>query len=109
MIHLATLIVLLAALSARAEVASFYGEEHRGKLQANGKPFNPDALTCACWGYPFGTRLRVSYRGRQVIAVVSDRGPSRRLHRDLDLSKAAFAQLAPLKLGLIKVAVEVLP
>ena len=41
-------------------VASWYGEDHRGKLMANGRPFDPDALTCATWDHPFGTRLKVT-------------------------------------------------
>jgi rare lipoprotein A (peptidoglycan hydrolase) len=46
-----------------------------------------------------------------VIVVVTDRGPSKRLlaTRQLDLSEAAFAAIAPLKQGLAEVAITVLP
>ncbi len=40
------------------------------------------------------------------MMIVTDRGPAKRLGREIDLSRAAFARLAPLKLGLIEVKVE---
>jgi rare lipoprotein A len=110
----ATLLFLLLAASLSAETVrtSFYGEECRGKPMAwKGKPFNPDALTCASWFYPFGTKLRVSCGKRSVVVTVTDRGPAKRLldTRQLDLSAAAFAALAPLAAGVISVHVERLP
>lgn len=90
--------------------ASWYGDECAGKLMANGKPFDPRKYTCASWDYPLGTMLGVSLNGKTVAAVVTDRGPHKRLlkTRQIDLSRAAFSALAPLKLGLIQVRVEVL-
>lgn len=77
---------------------------------ANGKPFNPDAFTCASRFYKLGTILSVSVPGRAggIAVVVTDVGPHRRLlkTRQLDLSMAAFRALAPLKQGLIQVSVE---
>lgn len=91
-------------------LASWYGEDHRGKLMANGRPFNPDAMTCASWHYPLGTRLKVRSGTRQVIVTVTDRGPNRRFKkRIIDLSRASFARLAPLSRGLTQVNVERLP
>ena len=105
------LALALVCLAARAfgetGVASWYGEEHRGKTMANGRPFDPDKLTCASWFYPFGTRLEVRHSDRSVIVTVTDRGPAKRLvrkeNRIVDLSRAAFARLADTKLGLINV------
>lgn len=96
---------------ARAEEckASWYGAECAGKPMANGKPFDPDAFTCASWDYPLGTRLRVATPTNSVIVVVTDRGPARRLWRagrKLDLSRAAFAALADTRLGVIKVSYD---
>jgi rare lipoprotein A len=93
---------------AQAEVteSSWYGDECKGKPMANGKPFNPSALTCASWDYPLGTKLRVTHGKRFVVVMVTDRGPAKRLYkqgRKLDLSREAFRRLAPLKLGLIRV------
>src|SRR5256885_351299 len=48
------------AAASQTHVASWYGEEHRGRLMANGKRFNPDKLTAASWFYPLGTTVRVT-------------------------------------------------
>lgn len=91
-----------------ATVTSWYGEDHRGRLMANGRPFNPDRLTCASWFHPLGTRLHVSAGERSVVVTVTDRGPARRLlrTRQLDLSRAAFAALGDLDVGLLAVRVR---
>lgn len=96
----------------RTLIASWYGDECAGKLMANGRPFDPERFTCASWDYPLGTKLRVTttYYGQvySVTAVVTDRGPNKRLlkTRQLDLSRSAFQALASLEEGLIKVIVE---
>jgi rare lipoprotein A len=86
-------------------LASWYGEQERGKLMANGQPFDPDALTCAVQGYAFGTQLRIEHGGRTVVVTVTDRlGPAAlKLGRELDLSRTAFAQLADIGRGVIEV------
>jgi rare lipoprotein A len=89
--------------------ASWYGNELAGHLMANGKPFNPNKLTCASWNYPLGTVLKVQHKKRTVVVSVTDRGPAKRLNRQIDLSQAAFAKLAPLSLGLIQVSMEPFP
>lgn len=96
----------------RTLTASWHGDECRGKIMANGEPFNPENFTCASWDYPLGTKLCVTtaYYGQvySVTAVVTDRGPNKRLlkTRQLDLSRSAFQALASLEEGLIKVTVE---
>jgi peptidoglycan lytic transglycosylase len=94
-------------------VASWYGEDHRGRPMANCKPFNPDRLTAASWFYPLGTKLRVtstsSTGSKTVIVTVTDRGPSKTLVRDgriIDLTHAAFKRLAHPNLGLVEVTVQ---
>jgi len=87
--------------------ASWYGKEYAGRIMANGRPFDPEALTCATYAYPLGTVLRVVYNRRTVRVIVTDRGPARRLGRLIDLSRAAFSELAPLDLGLVTVTVSV--
>jgi rare lipoprotein A len=94
--------------------ASWYGEEHRGKLMANGQKFNPDKLTAASWFYPLGTRVRVTvnssnFESRSVLVTITDRGPAKRLvkqGRVIDLGRAAFQKLAHPDLGLVEVVVE---
>lgn len=101
--------------------ASWYGEDHRGRLMANGKRFNPDKLTAASWFYPLGTRVRVTAledgpsskriksQPRSVLVTITDRGPAKTLVRDgriIDLGHAAFTQLAHPDLGLVQVSVQ---
>lgn len=88
-------------------VASWYGEWFRGRTTACGEAYDPDALTTAHRELPCGTRLRVEHGGRSVTVTVTDRGPFVE-GRSLDLSRAAFARLAPLDDGLIEVRVLVL-
>lgn len=87
-------------------VASWYGEAFRGRTTACGEPFDPDGLTAAHRELPCGTRLRVQHGGRGVTVTITDRGPFVE-GRFLDLSRAAFARLAPLDEGLIDVHVLV--
>lgn len=97
-------------------IASWYGEAHRGKLMANGKPFNPDRLTAASWYYPFGTKVKVTLkaprqRPKSVVVTITDRGPAHylvRRGRIIDLAHAAFKRLAEPDLGLVRVTVKVL-
>jgi rare lipoprotein A len=92
-----------------AELASWYGEEHRGSPMANGQRFDPDKLTAASWFFPLGTKVVVTYEDRSVIVEITDRGPAKRLveeGRRIDLSRAAFAKLADPDLGLIDVTVR---
>jgi rare lipoprotein A len=102
---LTALLLWLIATVCQAGTASWYGDEVRGLAMANGEPFNPDLFTCASWSYPLGTVLRVCYQGKCVDVTVTDRGPAKRLGREIDLSRAAFEKLAPLRLGLIVVSV----
>lgn len=68
--------------------ASWYGAES-GNRMANGRRFNPNALTAAMWGPAFGSRYHVTYAGRSVVVAITDRGPRRDLGRIIDLSRAA--------------------
>lgn len=68
--------------------ASWYGNEFNGKPTASGEVFDQYAFTCAHKTLPFGTWLRVSFRGRSVVVKVNDRGPFVK-DRVLDLSRGA--------------------
>jgi rare lipoprotein A len=92
-------------------LASWYGEEHRGKLMANRERFDPGRLTAASWHYPLGTQLRVTGENPacSVVVTVTDRGPARRLVREgriIDLAQAAFERLASSELGLVAVTIQ---
>lgn len=96
----------------RIGYASFYGEELRGRPMANGEPFDPDQLTAASWFYPFDTQIRINHKNRAVTVRITDRGPAFHLVRQgriIDLSAAAFQQLADPRLGLIYVRLQRLP
>lgn len=78
--------------------ATYYGPGFHGKKMANGRRFNQNAMTAAHPSLRLGTRIRVRYRSRSVVVRVTDR-----CRCSLDLSKAAFRQLAPLSKGRIRV------
>ena|SRR5258705_10812966 len=102
-----------------ASVASWYGEDHRGRLMANGKPFDPDKLTAASWFYPLGTQVRVTLKSTDlncpppsVLVTITDRGPAKylvRRGRKIDLAHAAFKELAHPDLGLVEVVIAPVP
>lgn len=87
--------------------ASYYHPKAHGRCcTANGERINLRDYTAAHRTLPFGTRVRVIYKQRQVIVRINDRGPYGR--RLIDLSTAAFQQLASLKKGVIQVRLEIL-
>jgi peptidoglycan lytic transglycosylase len=113
-LFLAGISAAVASLPPAAGVASWYGEDHRGRLMADGKRFNPDRPTAASWFYPLGTKVRVTANSanqqpRSVLVTITDRGPAKDLVRDgriIDLTHAAFKQLARPHRGLVAVTVQ---
>jgi peptidoglycan lytic transglycosylase len=109
--------VAAGSSGAATGVASWYGEDHRGRLMANGKEFNPDHLTAASWFYPLGSKVRVTAKGpgnqsKAVIVRITDRGPAMDLVREgriIDLTHAAFQRLSSPDRGLVAVKVEKVP
>jgi rare lipoprotein A len=91
-------------------LASWYGPEHRGDIMANGRPFEPWAMTCAAQDYPFGTQLLVAHGDREVIVRVTDRLGEAAIRHGclLDLSEAAFEAIADPSRGVISVRYSVL-
>jgi rare lipoprotein A len=92
-----------ACHASESMLASYYGAES-GRRTASGETFHPNGLTAAHRTLPFGTRLRVCYRGCVVVRV-SDRGPYVR-GRSLDLSAGAAARIGMLGVGVARVQVE---
>ena len=95
--------VSLVAANAGEMVASFYGSES-GSRTASGRPFRSHEMTAAHKTLPFGTRLRVCYRGC-VVVTVTDRGPFIR-GRHLDLSSGAAKVIGMHGVGVARVSVE---
>jgi rare lipoprotein A len=110
---IALIVILYCSPSyAKEGVASWYGGGERLNVHtASGEVFDPSALTCASWHYSFGTRLEVTNvsTGNSVIVRVNDRGPAKRLHRLIDLSRAAFERIASLDRGLVTVYIKEVP
>ena len=85
---------VLFSLPAAAEtvLTSWYGPGFHGRKTASGERFNQYAMTAAHRRLPFGTLVRVTYKGRNVTVRINDRGPFTR-GRALDLSKAAAQRI----------------
>jgi rare lipoprotein A len=90
--------------------ASWYGGQFHGRKTASGETFDENAMTAAHKRLPFGTRVRVvnTESGRSVVVRINDRMPDTASNRGrvIDLSKGAFARLAPLERGLVPVRLE---
>lgn len=94
-------------------VASCQREGTSGVYTANGERYEETALTAALPGRQFGTRWHVCRTDTQPTRCctvrVNDSGPGRRAQRQrvvIDLTPAAFAQLAPLSRGRIPITME---
>jgi len=89
-----------------AGVASFYGNES-GSKTASGQRFNENDMTAAHRSLPFGTKLRVTHRGRSVVVTINDRGPFIK-GRVLDLSTGAARAVGLTASGVGHVTAEVM-
>lgn len=88
--------------------ASWYSvRTNRGTQTASGEIFSDSKITVAHKMLPFGTVVQVTNleNGKSVTARVNDRGPYVP-NRIVDLSPAAFAQIADLSRGVIRVNVR---
>ena len=86
-------------------VATWYGEPHVGRTMQNGQPYDPGAMTCAVdisrWEQLQGAQLLVCTAQACVECRVTDT-----YYADgVDLSVAAFRQLAALGVGVASVRV----
>ena len=68
--------------------ASWYGMEscvNKSNCRtANGERYTGNDMTAAHRSLPFGTRVKVTYKGKSVTVRISDRGPAKWTKRDLD-------------------------
>lgn len=109
------MVMMVICGCAQAYTASWYSQTdaYIKPLTASGEIFNDRALTAASWAYPLGTLVRVTNRatGASVVVRINDRGPAKRLYRKgriIDLTKTAFARIAPISAGIIHIKVEVI-
>jgi len=105
MLAAATLTLALAAPAHASSMRSSYYWE--GSKTANGERYNSEGLTAAHKTLPFGTKLRVTYRGKSAVVRINDRGPFVK-GRQLDLSRGAARRLGMLDAGVANVQVEVM-
>lgn len=113
--HIVVLALVLLALFAipaqacrgQTVTASWYGPGFDGRLTANGERFNQHGLTAAHKSLPFGTQLRVSFKGKAVTVRINDRGPFV-AGRSLDLSRGAANAIGLIPSGVGRVCIETL-
>jgi rare lipoprotein A len=89
-------------------IASFYAGKFQNRTTASGECFSNNSLTAAHRTLPFGTEVIVENidTGKSVKVRINDRGPFVK-GRIIDLTRAAFSQIADLDSGVVKVEVRV--
>jgi rare lipoprotein A len=89
-------------------IASYYARKFQNRKTASGERLNNNSMTAAHRTLPFGTEVIVKNvnNGKSVKVRINDRGPFVK-GRLIDLTRAAFAQIAHLDNGLAKVEITV--
>lgn len=87
--------------------ASYYHKKFHGRKTSSGEQFDLNKFTCASRHHKLGTYLEVTNpkTKKSVVVKVNDRGP--RSNNYLDLSPAAFKQIADFGHGIINIHVEI--
>lgn len=87
---------------------SWYGKKFHMKLMSNGKPFDMNDPTIVAHKYlPLGTKVRLTYNGKNIIVTVQDRGPYIK-GRHFDLSMAGAIKLGFKDKGHVFCKVEII-
>lgn len=92
--------------------ATWYGgPEWNGNPTACGGTFDDSQMTAAHRTLPCGTEVTVVNQadGSAVSVTINDRGPAAWTGHEIDLSRAAFEQLAPTSVGVLDVEIRVQP
>jgi rare lipoprotein A len=89
-------------------MASFYARKFQDRITASGELLNNDIMTAAHKTLPFGAEVIVKNlkNGKSVKVRINDRGPFIK-GRIIDLTRAAFSQIANLGNGVTKVEIRV--
>ena len=90
--------------------ASYYADKFNGRKTASGELFDNNLYTAAHKTLKFGTKVKVTntVNGESVVVTVNDRGPFVK-GREIDLSKAAFMEIAKYKLrGYLTVHLDII-
>lgn len=86
----------------RQYTISVYSSYYNGRKMSNGKPYDPNKFTVASNDYKLGTKLSISYKGKTVKVVVTDRMAKRFSGIRVDASMAVWKALGGGKPGLLK-------
>ncbi|MEO5643753.1 MAG: septal ring lytic transglycosylase RlpA family protein [Bacteroidia bacterium] len=89
-------------------VASWYGQNWKGRLTSSGQLFSPDSLTGAHKRLPFGTVVKVTNVSNDsvVFVKITDRLP-KSSSRSIDVTPGVAKKLNFYSKGLTKVKIEV--
>ncbi len=89
-------------------MASYYAMKFQHRKTASGELLNNNSMTAAHKTLPFGTEVKVTnpINGKSVTVKINDRGPFVK-GRIIDLTRAAFSQIANLDKGVTKVEIRV--
>lgn len=96
----------MSAASVFKGLASWYGKRFSGRRTASGEIFDHNKLTAAHRTFRFGTKLRVTHKGKSTVVRVNDRGPYAH-GRVLDLSRAAAEEIGLIRKGVGKVSFHI--
>lgn len=95
-------LIIIPALPAGSQTATFYGNGFVGRKMTNGQTYRHNKYVAAHPSLPLGTRVKVTNRktGRSVVVTIADRcGCS------IDLSRDAFKAIANTKQGRVPVSI----
>ena len=103
-------ILFTISIQSMAATASWYGGKFHGRTTASGEKFNKWAMTTASNSHKMGTKLEVTNlaNGKKTIVRVNDTGGFKKYGRTLDLSRGAFAKIADINQGVVKVKIRVI-
>ena len=89
-------------------MASYYARKFQHRKTASGERLNNNSMTAAHKTLPFGTEVMVKNlgNGKSVAVRINDRGPFVK-GRVIDLTRAAFSQIADLNKGVAEVEIRV--
>lgn len=100
--------ISVSALGQQEGLGTYYADKYHGRSTASGELYNKFKYTAAHRTLPFGTVVMVTNlsNNRSVRVKINDRGPFSS-GRIIDLSRAAAEQIDMIRMGEVKVRVQV--
>ena len=108
-----TILSILCTVTIYAQqtgTASYYGNKFQGRRTTSGERLDNELYTAAHMTLPLGTLVKVTnlVNTKSVVVKINDRGHFKR-GRVIDLTYAAAKELEMIRLGIVRVMVEILP